>query len=211
MQKRTRHRFFLIYLFLFIGCASNLPSDKAFYKRTKKVSYDVEEVHATHYPTLFQKHLLIAEQDSYHVHGFQKGDDYILIADSEEAETKEVACTLIKAQGRKAIVKWVSSQLYTQNQGKAWDLFLKGRGQEVVEERLLELLKNEKKTFFYWERREIERAGEDFDRFVCAVAISFGQKEWQEVASPLREEILKEHPHVNTSALDLSFPVSEAR
>ncbi len=200
-----RHRFFLICFFFFIGCASSDYRNRAFYQRTKEVSYEVLDLKSNGMNSYFQTHFLLEKNDRYDVHGFSDGDSYILIADSGEKETKEVACTLLKAEGRIQIVKWLSQQLYQKNQGKPWDLYLRNMTEATLNNKLKSELVKDKRVSFYTE----ERLRGEKKRFVCAVAVSLTEESWQNAVKPLFNSIQDEYFHLSLSELDLRFPLSQ--
>lgn len=199
-----RHRFFLIGFLFFIGCASSDYRNTTFKERTADADYQVLELSSNGMNHYFQNHFQEAAQDRYQVHGYSEGDDYVLIADSGEKETKEVACTLLKAEGRNEIVRWLSTQLYQKNQGKPWDLYLRNMTEDTLSNKLKAELVKDRRVSFYWEERQ---RGEK-KRFVCAVAVSIKEGTWRKAVEPLRKSIEKEYFHLSLSDLDLRFPLS---
>ena len=194
-----------IFIILFaIGCSGVSSQNKFFSKRVAQVDYTVVEVVEGDLEDHFQKHFFLALKDRFGVHGFNLKGKYVLVVDSGESASKDVACTLVKAEGRSKILNWVSNAIYLQNQGKPWDLLFKGRGKEIIKSTLKASLKREEATDFYWEKRLQDKK----TSFVCSAAIELEQSSWEKLQKALTEKVMSEYLHLDPQELDLSFPAS---
>jgi hypothetical protein len=172
---------FLTLLIVLSACSHNGPSKELLIKREVSAYYKIGK-RKKDYPRWAAEYydLEVAnklKEAGFHFKGKNSDGSIVFILDSGTRLTKEVACTMVRANGREKIAGFFSQYLASKFKGKPYDIYFLAEGLSEVSN-ILELeLKNDTIRDEYFEERIIEGSARMKEQrgFHCALLVEISK------------------------------------